>query len=158
MKILLATDGSSHSKEMVKKFSGTAFAPNTEVRIISAYDRSPHTMNVDPIGIANEYYVKVEMDLQKAAEDATENAAAALRKKNPKLSISTTVIKGVSKNVILTEAEKFKADLIVIGSHGHGAIAGFLLGSVSQAVALHAKCSVEIVRIPDRNTVKIKKK
>jgi nucleotide-binding universal stress UspA family protein len=154
MKILIATDGSSHSKEMVKKFSGTAFAPNTEVRIISAYERAPGMMNVDPIGIANEYYSKADKDLQKTAEDATENAAAVLRKKNPKLSISTTVIKGVPKSVILTEAEKFEADLIVVGSHGHGAIAGFLLGSVSLAIALHAKCSVEIVRIPDRNTSK----
>jgi nucleotide-binding universal stress UspA family protein len=34
----------------------------------------------------------------------------------------------------------------VIGSHGHGTVAGFLLGSVSQTVALHAKCSVEIIR------------
>lgn len=158
MKILLATDGSSHSKEMVKKFSGTAFAPNTEVRIISVYDRSPHTMNVDPVGISNEYYAEVEKELQKTAEDATENAAATLRGNNPKLSISTAVIKGVPKSVILNEAEKFEADLIVVGSHGHGAIAGFLLGSVSQTVALHAKCSVEIIRIPDRKTIKTKEK
>ncbi len=158
MKILLATDGSLHSKEMVKKFSVTAFAPNTEVRIVSAYDRSPHVMNVDPAGISNEYYVEVGEDLQKRAEDATENAAATLRRKNPTLSISTTVIEGVPKSVILNEAEKFEADLIVVGSHGHGSIAGFLLGSVSQAVALDAKCSVEIVRIPDSNTIKTKEK
>ncbi len=158
MKILLATDGSLHSKEMVKKFSVTAFAPNTEVRIVSAYDRSPHAMNVDPAGISNEYYIEVGKDLQKRAEDATENAAATLPRKNPTLSISTTVIEGVTKSVILNEAEKFEADLIVVGSHGHGSIAGFLLGSVSQAVALHAKCSVEIVRIPDSNISKIKKK
>ncbi len=158
MKILLATDGSSHSKEMVKKFSRTAFAPNTEVRIISVYDRSPQTTSVDPAGISNEYYVAVEKDLQKRAEDATENAAAALGRKNPTLSVSTAVIKGVPKSIILNEAEKFEADLIVVGSHGSGAIAGFLLGSVSQAVALHAKCSVEIVRIPDSNTIKTKEK
>ena len=49
-------------------------------------------------------------------------------------------------DIIMQEAEKFNADLIVVGSHGGGAIERFLLGSVSQAVALHAKCSVEIVR------------
>lgn len=48
--------------------------------------------------------------------------------------------------MILEEAEAFGADLIVVGSHGHGMLERFLLGSVSQAVALHASCSVEIVR------------
>ena len=81
----------------------------------------------------------------KSAEDATEQAAKILRKGNP-LSITTTVIEGSPKSVILEEAEKFGADLIVVGSHGSGAVKGFLLGSVSLAVALHAKCSVEIVR------------
>ena len=38
------------------------------------------------------------------------------------------------------------ADLIVVGSHGHHGIERFLLGSVSEGVALHAKCSVEVIR------------
>ena len=62
------------------------------------------------------------------------------------LAISAVAIEGSAKSVILQEAERFGADLIVVGSHGHGAVASFLLGSVSQSVALHAKCSVEIVR------------
>ena len=56
------------------------------------------------------------------------------------------MIEGPPKLVILEEAEKFGADLIVVGSHGYGFVERFLLGSVSQAVAVHAKCSVEIVR------------
>ena len=68
------------------------------------------------------------------------------RKKNPALTITTVVIEGSPKSVILKEAETFGADLIVVGSHGSGAVERFLLGSVSHAVSLHAKCSVEIVR------------
>jgi nucleotide-binding universal stress UspA family protein len=49
--------------------------------------------------------------------------------------------------VILDEAEKWKADLIVVGSHGYPAWERLLLGSVSQAVVSHAKCSVEVVRV-----------
>jgi len=48
--------------------------------------------------------------------------------------------------VILDEAESWGADLIVLGSHGYNAWKRFLLGSVSQAVVSHAKCSVEVVR------------
>jgi nucleotide-binding universal stress UspA family protein len=48
--------------------------------------------------------------------------------------------------VILDEAESWGADLIVVGSHGYRAWERFLLGSVSQSVVSHAKCSVEVVR------------
>jgi nucleotide-binding universal stress UspA family protein len=54
--------------------------------------------------------------------------------------------------VILEQSEAFGADLIVVGSHGLGNFERFLLGSVAQAVALHAKCSVEIVRSPKART------
>lgn len=145
MKILLATDGSAHSKAMVKQFAGRTFAPNTKVRIISAYEKSYMTY-ASPMGAVGEYNTEADKILQKSAEAATENAATILCKINPKLSVSTAVIEGSPKVVILEEAEKFGADLIVVGSHGHGVVAGFLLGSVSQSVALHAKCSVEIVR------------
>ena len=50
------------------------------------------------------------------------------------------------KEAILDEASRWNADLIVVGSHGRGGIDRFLLGSVSEAVALHATCSVEIIR------------
>ena len=146
MRILLATDGSAHSKAMIKQFAGRTFTPNTKVRIISAYERS-YMMYASPRGAMNEYNAEAEKFLQKSATAATENAATTLRKINPKLAVSTAVIEGSPKAVILEEAEKFGANLIVVGSHGHSAVAGFLLGSVSQAVALHAKCSVEIVRI-----------
>jgi nucleotide-binding universal stress UspA family protein len=146
MRILIATDGSEHSKAMVKEFAGRTFAPNIKVRIISAYQGASYMMYAAPMGVLSDYYLETDKYLLKAAEEATENAANILRKKKPDLSISTAAIEGSPKSVILDEAEKFGADLIVIGSHGHGAVAGFLLGSVSQAVALHAKCSVEIVR------------
>ncbi|MEO7530111.1 MAG: universal stress protein [Sediminibacterium sp.] len=146
MKILLATDGSAHSKAMVKKFAERAFSPNTKVRIISAYDGSSYSMNIAPMGVMTEYYANIDKFVKQSAENASESAAKILHKKSPTLSISAVAIEGPAKSVILDEAEKFGADLIVIGSHGHGALAGFLLGSVSQSVALHAKCSVEIVR------------
>ena len=68
------------------------------------------------------------------------------------LNVTMGVLSGSPKRVILEEAERFGADLIVVSSHGHGMLERFLLGSVSQAVALHAKCSVEIVRSPKTHT------
>ena len=48
----------------------------------------------------------------------------------------------------MEEAEKWGADLIVMGSRGLGAWNRLLLGSVSDSVVHHAKSSVEIVRRP----------
>ena len=146
MKILLATDGSPHNKAVVDKVAGRLFPPNAKLCIISVYERTARTMTLDTMGVSKEYYAEADRNALKAAENTIENAEKVLRKKNPMLTITTTVIEGSPKNVILDEAETFGADLIIVGSHGYGVVERFLLGSVSQAVALHAKCSVEIVR------------
>jgi nucleotide-binding universal stress UspA family protein len=56
------------------------------------------------------------------------------------------VLDGTLKQAILEEADAINTDLIVVGSHFLGGFEKFLLGSVPQSVALHAECSVEIVR------------
>ena len=95
-------------------------------------------------------YVEMEKTARERARAAVEKAAARLRadETSRRLSFTTEVLSGSPKAAILEEAEAFGADLIVVGSHGHGMLERFLLGSVSQAVALHATCSVEIVRSP----------
>ncbi|MBC7627125.1 MAG: universal stress protein [Ferruginibacter sp.] len=146
MKILLATDGSTHSKAAVEEVARRPFPPNTIVRIISAYERIALIAAMSPMGVSQEYSAEADLQALKAAENAAENAQKVLYNKNPALTTTTIVIEGSPKSVILKEAETFHADLIVVGSHGLGVVERFLLGSVSQAVALHAKCSVEIVR------------
>lgn len=146
MKILLATDGSVDSKAMVEEFAGRIFAPGSSVKIISAYQRPSFMMNKAPMGTMSEYYEEIGDDSLKLAKQAIDDASITIRNKNPALSISKAALEGPAKKIILDEAETFGTDLIVIGSHGQGELVHFLLGSVSLAVALHAKCSVEIVR------------
>jgi len=146
MKILLATDGSEYSNAAVEEVANRPFPLKTEVRIVSAYEKILLLMKTEPMGASQEYYAEADHYALQKAKNTIENAAKILRKKNPSLIITTIVIEGSPKSVILKEAEKFGADLIIVGSHGSGAIERFLLGSVSHAVSLHAKCSVEIVR------------
>lgn len=146
MKILLATDGSKSSNEAVNEVATRPFPPNTQVRIVSAYERTPLMTRLEPMGVMEETYAQEDHLALEAAKEVTENAAKVLRQKNPALTVTTIALDGSPKSVILDEAEVFGADLIVVGSHGYGMVERFLLGSVSQAVALHAKCSVEIVR------------
>jgi nucleotide-binding universal stress UspA family protein len=51
--------------------------------------------------------------------------------------------------VILNEAEKWHANLIVLGSHGWSGFDRVIMGSVSEAVAFQANCSVEVIRRAD---------
>ena len=60
---------------------------------------------------------------------------------------SISVLVESPKKIILDEAGQWGADLIFAGSHGRRGLDRFLLGSVSEAVALHAPCSVEVVRM-----------
>jgi nucleotide-binding universal stress UspA family protein len=88
--------------------------------------------------------------LEEDRKHAPERVAAAARmveeKKTSDLIITTEIVEGSPKELIVEAAEKWGADLVVLGCHGFGPVKRFLLGSVSQAVALHAPCSVQIVR------------
>lgn len=56
------------------------------------------------------------------------------------------VLEGDAREAILRAAEEWPAALVVPGARGLGAVAGFLLGSVSLGVARHARCSVLVVK------------
>ena len=149
MKILLATDGSDYSKIAVEELAEWSHNPNTEIRIVSVYESLPITMiGPAPVVVTGGYYEEAAASSRKAAEQAAKDAYNLLKGKNSDLSVSEKVIDGSPKEAILKVADEFKADLIVVGSHGRGAFSRFLLGSVSQSMALHASCSVLIVRKP----------
>ena len=154
MRILLAIDGSEQSEAAVDEIARQQFPADSEVRVISVVAPYFPTMYTPWDGVDMTIYDQMEKDARKMARAAVKKAAAKLRagKKSRKLNVTTKVLSGSPKDVILEEAEVFGADLIVVGSHGHGMVERFLLGSVSQAVALHAKCSVEIVRSPKTQT------
>jgi len=80
-----------------------------------------------------------------------ENAKESMTKLGQKLNIpeSNQVIQlGPAKLVILEQAEKLNADLIVVGSHGRHGVR-LLLGSTANAVLHGAKCDVLAVRIKE---------
>lgn len=154
MKVLLAVDGSDHSEASVREVARQSFPAGTEVRIISAAEPPyvPGTFAGENVSVS--LYDALDKAANELARAAVDSAAAALRadERSRLLDITTEVIFGSAKNVILADAEAFGADLIVVGSHGRGMLERFLLGSVSQAVALHAVCSVEIVRRPPQTS------
>lgn len=146
MKILLAIDGSAGSEAAVNELAARPFPPGSEVRILSVIEL-PYLPTPETWALPESYFTEME----KAASDQAQAAINQARERllathGTELILSTSIINGHPKEAILDEAEKWGADIIVLGSHGYRGWERFLLGSVSQAVASHANCSVEIVR------------
>ena len=152
MRILVAIDGSEHGDSVVDAISRRRLTVNSEVRVISVV--APYLpATYLPYGggsVDMSRYEQIESNARTQAQAVVDKATTRLRAidESRQLRVTTKVLVGSPKALILEEAEAFGADLIIVGSHGHGMVERFLLGSVSQAVALHASCSVEIVRSP----------
>jgi nucleotide-binding universal stress UspA family protein len=82
-------------------------------------------------------------ELHAAAEAALE-ASVREALPHPDVEIEQRAVQGVAAGVLVDESRN--ADLLVVGSRGHGGFAQLLLGSVSQQCAHHAECPVVIVR------------
>lgn len=146
MKILLPVDGSDYSNAAVDAVAERPWPEGSVVRIITAIEL-PYVPAPETWTLPGSYYSQLEEATQEQAETAVREARHRLQggQALPLETITKTRI-GRAEEVILDEAEKWGADLIVLGSHGYRGFKRFLLGSVSQAVATHAACSVEIVR------------
>ena len=120
---------------------------NTSLKIISAVER-PTPMAIEPVAVSAEYDIEMEEMGRKKARAYVKQAEAQIRSlfPNAALDLTTEVITGGPKRVVVEEAQQWGADLIVVGSHGYGFWSRLMLGSVSNAVVHHAPCSVLVVR------------
>jgi nucleotide-binding universal stress UspA family protein len=144
MRILLAIDDSRFSQAAIETVIEQARPQDTDVRIL-------HVVESPPLLVAREMG-GYEPALETALESQKQNAEALVMKaaellRARGLKVAATLEVGDAKSKILDVAEEWRADLIVVGSHGRRGFERFLMGSVSDAVARHAKCSVQIVRI-----------
>ena len=145
MKILLAIDDSKFSQAAAQAVLVRARLQDTDVRVLHVIDPAPVFVTGE-MGVPIDDITALHEDRLKKAEQIVARTAQVLRAAG--LKVSTVVEEGDPKTKILDSAAAWHADLIVVGSHGRKGLERFLLGSVSEAVARHASCSVEIVRIP----------
>ena len=144
MRIVLATDGSAYSEAAVDELASRPVPVNSQVLVISVVELPSFPWAFPGGGV--DFDEQIQQTARAAVEVAVGRLKAGPESRN--MNITSKVVSGSPKRVILEEADAFGADLTIGGSHGHGAWDRMLLGSVSQAVAAHARCSVEIVRKP----------
>jgi nucleotide-binding universal stress UspA family protein len=143
MKILIAIDGSECIDGAVEEVAKRPWPADSAVRIISVAE----TLPLEALSLQPRYREDIERAARQRAETIVERATARLRDSDARfLPISSIVVVDSPKDAIVEEAERWGADLIVVGSHGYRGPERTLLGSVSHAVATQSKCSVEIAR------------
>jgi nucleotide-binding universal stress UspA family protein len=144
--IVVGVDGSDSAQEALRFAVREARLRGVEVRAVMGVDLVTVAAGMagwGPAGVARD-----PIELEKRARAALDKAVDALGEPAD-VEVERVVNYGQPSKVLIEEA--LGADLLVVGSRGHGGFAGLMLGSVSHQCAMHASCPVVIVhaRKPD---------
>ena len=139
-KILIAVDNSICAEKAAKVGYEMASKFDAEVALINIIEPAPATVNPD---------FTLSPVFLEAYDNSEENSHLLLKEIENKHSsgVSTTYLSIIDTagHGIVQQAEEWKADLIVIGTHGRGGLYHFLMGSVAEHVARKSACPVLIV-------------
>jgi nucleotide-binding universal stress UspA family protein len=137
--IVVGVDGSAHSRLALAWAAGQAELTGSVLEVVTAW-QIPTVFG----GYSWAPVVAAESaDYEElAAKTANEAIADTIDPASP-VRVNTTIVQGFPAQVLLDAARH--ASLLVVGSRGHGAFSGALLGSVSQHCAHHAPCPIVIV-------------
>ncbi len=149
--IFFATDGSFGARFAQAQILSLPWRPPIHVTVMTAME-VPHAPFTSLIPAARRAYDNALYILRQDAEaEATELLAGTRRALEAHVdSIGTRMHPGQAGPTIVDTACACRADLVVAGSRGLGPYKGFLLGSVSNHVAQHTRCSVLVVKSPPK--------
>lgn len=135
LKILIGIDGSVFSLSAAGSVAERPWPSGTIIKLLSVEEPTFH--------LAERVIDELKTATRSMPEASTE-AEAILSYAG--LSTTSDIVKGNPKEEIIRHAAAWGTDLVVVGSHGRRGVKRWLLGSVSEAVARHAYCSVEVIR------------
>ena len=137
LRVLVATDGSRDARAAIATTLHFPWPARTRVRVISARrTRAEYRRSL------------LLAALDRGAEEAAESARRTLSRRWT--DVEAEVLDTSPVDGILSEAKRFRADVIVVGWRGHGAVRRLLMGSVSRGVVRAATSAVLVVRRSQR--------
>ena len=138
--IVVGVDGSPASKAALSWALAEARLRGATLRAVHAWTvATPFAIDAPPVLLPS-----LMEAAEKEAEQVLAEAVPEVAGEDPRVVIERSVVEGPAAQRLLEAAAG--ADLLVLGSRGHGGFHGLLLGSVSQQCAHHAPCPVVIVR------------
>lgn len=143
MRVLVAVDDSPFSRAALEYLKRVPWSSDTEFLVVSA---CPPIWIGPGEAVAADAIVELNRQQERYRREIADKDAAELRA--AKLKATAKMIPGDPRHALVDEARAYKADLMVVGSHGRSGVAKLLLGSVASHVVSHAPCSVLVVRMP----------
>lgn len=141
MNVLLATDGSLQAKAAEGLVSATSWPDRTRITALQVQELMPAVR-----GVPDDVHLALYEDARRRIDEHLEGLASELAR--PGRDVDVRLMNGRPASVIVDEARRIGADLIVVGSRGRGAVASTVLGSVAAEVIDHAPCPVLVARAP----------
>jgi len=138
--IVIGYDGSKQSHEALEWAIEESRYRNAELRVLTIWNKAPMAWYPAMLETAAGEIV-AESSPEQQAEALSAKAAQAAAGVN----VVTRTIKNDSAASAIIEAAR-EADLVIVGSRGHGGFAGLHIGSVSAQLANHSPCPVLVVR------------
>jgi nucleotide-binding universal stress UspA family protein len=135
-KVIMGFDGSEPSVEALRWAARQADSTGSLLEVIMAWEW--------PASYGWSFSLPESYSPDDEAQSVLDVAAERLRGDHPRLKVQTTAIEGRPGPTLV--AASHDADLLVVGSRGHGSFSGMLLGSVSQYCVAHAACPVVVYR------------
>ncbi|MGW7210759.1 universal stress protein [Streptomyces sp. NPDC054837] len=139
--IVVGLDGSPESLAAADWAAREAERRAVPLRLVTAWIWRPVDVPAAQESEAQKHWAQQMLD------EARENLTA----RHPELPIDVEQVSDLAPRALLGQAEN--AEMLVLGSRGHGVIAGFLLGSVGQRVLARARTPVVLVRAIKHGTV-----
>ncbi|HET6511323.1 MAG TPA: universal stress protein [Candidatus Kapabacteria bacterium] len=153
MKVLVAYDGSEYSRSAITDLVNAGIDPDAEITVIAVAESSSmvassigQNMGMGEIPYTGELLTQVIQDEISHTNALLAESVASVRAVLPSAKVDFVAALGQPAMEILEQLNARPYDLVVLGSHGRGALARVFLGSVSLQVLHAARCSVRIVR------------
>jgi len=159
MKVLIGYDGSAYADAAMDDLQRAGLSVDTQALVLSVADVWPAVPPVYREALVpgpTELSMAVTDAARQVTQQAQDEAVAMARKARARLaglfptwSVESEAVSDSPASALTERAEAWSADLIVIGSHGRGAVARLFFGSISQKVLRYAHCSVRVGRRPE---------
>ena len=157
MKVLIAYDGSKCSESALDDLTHAGLPAKGEALVMSVAEvwlppPPPSALEIvelatttkGALGLERKYMANAQV--VRESDELAAKAAAGFQANFPRWKVSHEAVWGSANWELFSKAEEWKADLILVGSHGRNLVGRFFLGSISQWLLNEARCSVRVAR------------